>query len=248
MVNEAFTDNQRGAIRKGMLLASRLQRDVPEISDLYRRGDTSMQIAQHLDISSNYGVSEGVARVAVLAAIRGYKGAFGVDSLEGLITDEDELEELERSHQKQAATEMYGLGLGIHAETNEGRSKRARKAYQRGRGLGGMSEKDRTASRSKAGRAAYEGKRGVHGMTSEQLSSLGSKGAINSMRARGVIPWVGREKERAYELSQSPEYQRGTLTLNGRIAITLNAEFHNHEDVRKSNSVRLMLRDYHPKG
>src|SRR3989344_2465532 len=94
-----LTQEQIRAVRRAYTLAEQLQKDIPEIAGLYRNGKHSAEIVRLFDINSRYGVNDELARVAVSTAIRGHNGYFDIKPLEGLIADEDMLEELERKHQ-----------------------------------------------------------------------------------------------------------------------------------------------------
>ena len=75
--------------------------------------------------------------------------------------------------------------------------------------------------------------------------------ALKSVVAKGLVPWVERrftdsccylsEIEVARGLSLLPEYKRGNLVKNGRIAETLNNEFHGGNPVRTNSAVQNKL-------
>jgi len=93
-------------------------------------------------------------------------------------------------------------------------------------------------------------RKGVRGRTHEQMSidsrKAGRKGAI----AKGLTPWTNEETEFAHQLSQQPEYQweKGSNNPgrpnNGLIALELNIQYHNCEEVRTSNKVSQRLIKY----
>ena len=86
--------------------------------------------------------------------------------------------------------------------------------------------------------------------TTEQRSENSRKNVI----AKGLVPWVPTEEtnehytvsevETAYRLAQCPEYRRGSLINNAKIAGELNTIFHNGETVRNRNAVGIQLSRY----
>ena len=102
------------------------------------------------------------------------------------------------------------------------------------------------------GRETCENKLGIHGRTAEQHSEAGRegglKGGLKSAIARGQTPWVtGRipEVEYAYALSFLSEYQgKGHGNNNELIALELNIEYHDCEEVRTARAVQSNLHQY----
>ena len=91
LTNEQFT-----AIRRSIDLGRTLREDIPEIAELYRKGNYLSTIAEELDIRSRYGVTDNVAMFGVHHAISGHDGSFNLDSYVRLIPDEEERRELGR--------------------------------------------------------------------------------------------------------------------------------------------------------
>ena len=220
MGNE-LTNEQCAAISRSIKLGEALIKDHSEIADLYRGGMFASTIAEKLDIQLEYGVTEKIAMEGVNRAIAGHNGSFDLDSYVGLIPKE-ERERLGREHMqeggREGGRETYEKKLGIHGRTTE---------------------QNREGGR-KGGRETYEKKLGIHGRTAEQISEDGRKGAI----AKGQTPWVtGRipEIEYAHALTFLPEFQRGSLVNNELIALELNIEYHDCEEVRTTEAVRVNL-------
>ena len=97
------------------------------------------------------------------------------------------------------------------------------------------------------GRKAYKNKLGIHGRTTEQNREDCRKGGLKSAIAKGQTPWVtGRipEIEYAHALTFLPEFQRGSLVNNELIALELNIEYHDCEEVRTTEAVRVNLYKY----
>ena len=106
-----------------------------------------------------------------------------------------------------------------------------------------LSREHRQENGREIGREAYENKLGIHGRTAEQISEDGRKGAI----AKGQTPWVtGRipEIEYAHALTFLPEFQRGSLVNNELIALELNIEYHDCEEVRNAKAVSVCMSNY----
>ncbi len=97
------------------------------------------------------------------------------------------------------------------------------------------------------GRKAYKNKLGIHGRTTEQHSEAVRKGGLKSAIAKGQTPWVtGRipEIEYAHALTFLPEYRLGSQVSNELIALELNIEYHDCEEVRTTEAVRVNLYKY----
>ena len=149
---------------------------------------------------------------------------------------------------------LYEMRKGIHGLTTEQRSENGRKngkaAYEMRKGIHGITAEQRRENGRKNGKAAYEKGKGIHGITAEQRSENSRKNVI----ARGLVPWVLAEEtnehytfsevETAYRLSQCPEYRRGSLIKNAKIADELNVIFHNEGPVRTESAVGIQLSRY----
>ena len=220
-----FSKEQVGAITRSIKLGRTLQKEHPEIADIYGYYSQT-DIPNMLDIQSKYGVSDSVARTGVFYAINGYEEGFGIEGYVGLITDEEEREWLGREHNVQngqrGGLKLFEQRKGIHGRTAEQMSKDGREA-----GLIG-------------GQTTYEQGIGVHGRTAKQMS----EDALKSTIARGRTPWTDEEKEFAYMLSQEQEYQRGSLVNNELIALELNIQYHDCKEVRSTNAVSVQLSTY----
>ena len=145
---------------------------------------------------------------------------------------------------------LYETRKGVHGMTAEQQSEHGKALYEMGLGIHGMTTEQRRENGRKNGKAAYEKGKGIHGMTFEQRSENSRKNVI----AKGLVPWVPAEEtnehytvsevETAYRLAQCPEYRRGSLINNARIAGELNTIFHNGEPVRKGIAVGIQLSRY----
>ena len=257
-VNEATGKNADGssltveqlvAIRRSGEVGKRLQEDFPEIADRYRNGMTQPEISLEYCIQELYDTtSRDVARIAISYALRGYD--FGGISYPGLIEADEERRNIGLEHNRENGKAAYEMGKGIHGMTAEQQSEHSKALYEMGKGINGMTTEQRRENGRKNGKAAYEKGKGIHGLTAEQRSENSRKNVI----ARGLVPWVLAEEtnehytfsevETAYRLAQCPEYRRGSLIKNAKIADELNVIFHNEGPVRKGIAVGIQLSRY----
>ena len=124
-----------------------------------------------------------------------------------------------------------------------------RKAVEDGTGIHGQtpeqkSEYGRIGGRIGGRKAAAEGK-GIHGQTPEQKSEYGRIGAL----AQGRTLWEKEETEYAHLLSLEPEFQHQKGSWKGKrdyktIAQVLNVDYHNGEEVRSQQAVKINLFKY----
>ena len=76
--------------KKSINLGRILQRNHPEIAELYRGSKESLsKVAEKLDIQSEYSVSDDVAVTGVRYAIVGHEGSLGIESYVGFISEEE---------------------------------------------------------------------------------------------------------------------------------------------------------------
>ena len=144
----------------------------------------------------------------------------------------------------------YEKRLGIHGMTPEQRREHGKANYEKRLGAHGRTPEQRRETGRKNGKALYEMGKGIHGWTTEQRRENSRKAAM----ARGLVQWVLAEEtnehytfsevETAYRLAQCPEYRRGSLIKNAKIADELNIIFHNGEPIRNANTVNHQLSKY----
>ena len=132
--NKGLSREQFRAIKQSIKLGRTLQKEHPEIADIYGY-HPQRHIPKLLDIQSKYGVSDKVASNGVYFAINGHEEGFGIEGYVGFITDEGEREWLGREHNVQSSRKagqitgrkLYEEGLGIHGRTAEQHSEDSRK-------------------------------------------------------------------------------------------------------------------------
>ncbi|MCH7850368.1 MAG: hypothetical protein IH845_01865 [Nanoarchaeota archaeon] len=247
---------QIAAIKRSIILGRSLKQEHPEIADFYREGESLISISDRLNVKQEYRVYGNVALKGVQNAISGHEGKFGLECYDGLIPDNEEREVLARQHRQKYGQFAREEGLGVHGRTAEQMSEDGRKGgyktYKEGLGIFGrtaeqMSE-DSRISGLKGGRKTYEEGLGIFGRTAEQWGEDSRKGGYNATLNRGQIPWVtGRipEIEYAHALTFLPEFQKGSYNNdNVLIALELNIEYHNCEEVRTARTVKDKLSGY----
>lgn len=209
---------QIGAITRSIVLGRILQRDHPEIAELYREINLH-KIVEELDIKSIYRVTEKVAWSAVQKAIAGYNGSLEHKDYEGLINQE-ERERLAEKHRHDSAICSYHKRKGAHGRT----SKQIRIDGCKGGKISGPK--------------SYEEKKGIFGRTSKKIIEDRLKNII----ARGFIPWTDEEVKYAFSLENNPDYQHSNGLHIGKadyrlIAVELNNKYHNSNRVRSARTV-----------
>jgi hypothetical protein len=215
------------AITEALELAIQLQKDYPQIADMYREGKTRQEISDELRILSQYGIkSENVAVRAVGHALAGYTKPNFPHPFEGLMPG-SELERLSREH--------------IQTNGHEGRIAK--------KGVFSLTPEQTRANAILGGQASYENGLGINGYTPEERKKV-SKKAVES---RGELPWVegldkkGRhylgEVEYVMHLCEDPAYQHPSGQHQGKpnwriIAAELNGKYHYGKPVRTPNAVK----------
>jgi hypothetical protein len=150
------------------------------------------------------------------------------------------------------------LGLGAHGINPEtGLSYRAeggRKAAEKGTGIHGYNPETGLSYRAEGGRKAAEKGTGIHGYNPETGLSYRAEGGRKAAElGLGIhslqTPWGEEETGYAHLLSLDPEFQHQKGPNKGKgdyktIAQVLNEDYHNGEDVRNANAVKINLFNY----
>ena len=113
------------AITMAAVWGQRIQREHPEVVEMYRSLTPFSRIVRALRLIEGYGVSEHVARNAVVYALRGYRWGFGVESYAGLITDVEELDRIVSGYRKKVGKRLRKQKRGICGLSKEERRKAA---------------------------------------------------------------------------------------------------------------------------
>lgn len=179
MMSSGISGEQIAAIKRTIYLARRLQKDHPEIADLYRKGNYQPEIVNLLSLCKEYNVTEAIARSAVGVALRGYKDNSRESGFEGLL-NELELSELFNQHQSQHAIDLYLEGRGVCSLTPEEKSKFGKiggkiageLAKKKGLGICGLSTEERRRighlAGQMGGKTVRDLKKGIFAYTPEQ--------------------------------------------------------------------------------
>ena len=116
---EGLTPGQITSIKIGVQIGKDLQGLYPEIAEDYRKGMTYKEIVKKYNITEQFELSERTSQTAVRFSIRGIVEIFGLESYSGLITDEEELERLAKTHKIEGGKRLYEQGKGIHGKSEE---------------------------------------------------------------------------------------------------------------------------------
>ncbi len=111
-------------------LGRRLQQEHPEVADMYRRLISFPKIIERLRLVKDHGVSEHIARNAVVYALRGYHWGFTVEPYEGLILDPDELKRIASGYRRKTGETLRRSKKGICGLSAEEQRKAACKGAQ----------------------------------------------------------------------------------------------------------------------
>lgn len=173
------------AIRMAILAGLRIQRDHPEIAEMYRDGKFIREIANELNIAGQYGLrSEQGAISAVGHALRGVeKTILGVNSYQGLIS-KDELENLCTRHNTENGKRNTRMKVGIHALTHDEKSKigivggsiGGKECYKRKVGAHAADYEEQR----RRGFRTVESKIGIFGLSKEERIQASRKGGEHS--------------------------------------------------------------------
>ena len=243
---EELLPEQIAAIRWAVIAGKQLQKDHPEIADLYRSGRTHPEIVEELQVQIRYSISSiQVAIRAVCFALIGFKipGLDRCDPFPGLLGG-DESEELCRQHRSNSSIGMRdaGVGLfgidvatqrknkskggrttkskakGIFALTAEQRSANAIKVYDSGKGIAALSPEEK----SEAGKKAFQAKKGIH-----SLDSDGKRAAcLKSLETQGIKTWSDEEDAFLRIVLTSKEYTLLEKSCRKRDYERINREYH----------------------
>jgi len=101
MPSKSIHAGNLSAIRLAADLGRRIQEEHAEVVGMYRKLVPLSRIIKRLRLIKAYGVSEHVARNAVVYAVRGYHWGFGARNYEGLIRDAEELARIRSGYKRQ---------------------------------------------------------------------------------------------------------------------------------------------------
>lgn len=223
---QEFTPEMITSIIRAIELGKSLQKEHPEIADLYEEKPLN-EIVTELGIS----VSRVNMKVAVYFAKNGNPGYFSTGPYTGLITDKSKLEILRKKHKRRGMI--------------EGGRKTGNKTYKERKGIHGISEEEHYRYSYLGGIRGYEQGKGIHAQSSEERKKASHKGVIS----RGLTLRIEGELHEAYMLSQNPEnqYQKGThkgRPIWEKIAYAINKKYHGGNQIITRGSVEIAVRNY----
>lgn len=263
---------QIAAITLAGRIGKRLQKDRPELAELYRSGKTQPEIVEILNIKEEYEIkSSRIAISAVCFALIGFMGNPRCKAYSGLM-DENELETLCREHRNANGEKMrdekvgfFSLSedeqrrnkqkagrtaksqrKGIFALTSEEIGKNTRKAYEEGRNWWARLSLEQ---RREHGKRLHKRGVGIHKLTSAEKREAAFKG----LETLGITPWSQEEDSYLLDVLKSSDY---VLTAGAvkkrdysRINEEVNKRFHNGHPTRTKNAIKqrlIMLMDSVP--
>jgi hypothetical protein len=244
--NYKFQASQIMAVKAALELAKVLQKDLPQIAQSYTNLVHRRDIVLKYAIGERYGVSDYIAKQAVLYAIRGYEGNL-VESFRGLIDDKFVLEELCFQHRSISTRNTNARGVGFMKLNSVERRKVWDKsdATQRrnGTGLYGLTTEQRKILGKKATKTNRENGTGFYGFTKEEQSDNGKRGAL----AQGSVLFTRDELTAIanYHSSEDFFYTEGNHIGQPNLSLItdqINIEFHSGKNVRSVQSISTAMR------
>ena len=222
------------AIKESILLGRQLQRECPQIREKWYAIQFLNEIIDFYEIIPTYTRSMNIAKMAVVHALRGHPGGYGIGSYSGLITDQSELERLCKMHLSKAGTKTYDEKKGVHALTTEERKKIGEDVFKRRLGIYARSYEQVIADNIEAGKI----------------------GGIKSAESRGYATWTRLvpyrnelipEIEYAHRLSNWKRYRNGKKVKTRLLAESLNKKFYRGLHTRNSRSLSTALAEFRKK-
>ncbi len=243
---ENLQTEQIAAIRLAAITGSQIQRDNPEIADLYRSGKTQPEIVEELQVQVRYNINNiQVAISAVCFSLIGFKNNSidRCDPYSGLLS-EKESDELCRQHRSSSGERIRDGGIGIFglsdAANRKNKSKGGKTTHSRGKGIFAITKKQRAANakrlyeqgkgiaalsteeRRLAGKKLHEAGKGIH-----SLDSDGKRAAcLKSLGAQGMEIWSREEDEFLIVVLTSSEYTFLEKGCRQRDYERINREYH----------------------
>lgn len=176
------------AIHFSNRMAVKIARDLPEIADDYRNGDSLTKLSEKYFLASTYSLTESIARTALCRA------------LILLIDDKEERKKLNLQHKTDCGYSNFVHGKGLFGLNEERKKEASRKAgnttFKRRRGIHNLSLEER----SRLGKLHYP--LGLGKMSKEKRATM----SRNSVISRGYIPWEDGERLYFVTLYKNPDF------------------------------------------
>jgi hypothetical protein len=113
-----ITDDQFGGIRRCLEASLTMQKDYPNMFDLYQQEGSALNVVKSLDLSTKYHLSEEQTERAIYGAIQGHVGGFGIDSFEGLV-EKTTWEEARFQNQSARGKKLKKNKQAVHGRTTK---------------------------------------------------------------------------------------------------------------------------------
>ena len=133
-----------GAMILSVKIGLDLQKNHPELADIYRCGHTLDQIAEQLNVRLHYNVSSSVASTAVRRALRGYYERMH-GNYDGLLED-SEADKIAHDRKQQNGKRENKSKIGCFAITPKERQKIGERMRHDGKGLYGLTHEEHVRS------------------------------------------------------------------------------------------------------
>ncbi len=195
----------------------RIQWEFPEVADEYRSGLSLSDIIRKYQLEKIYSIQPKTAENAPRYALGWYQDTIELSTMtryEGLIPLV-EYKALGKEHNQSTGRMVWIL----MRETKNG--------------MFSISTEERRSIGSKSGNKWFQNKTWIHAQTLEERRDIWRLGAIASWWK----PWSALEEASIAELIKNPEYQRKTRINAQKIAMKINADFHEWKAVRTTRSV-----------
>ena len=224
-----LSPKQLAAIHTSIDLGRTLQRDCPEIMELYRDNFSLAQIVEKLEIQSRYHVGSSVASMGVYKALLGHEGGFRSVAYRGLIPEE-EMRDLGETHMHisgslyghRGGTRAYEKKGGCHGINPKTGERYCEEGAKKGGSLGGIK------GGQKGGRQRTIQKGQTPWITTEDIEAQGLEHTVS-------------EIEYANFLSQQQKYRIRSNVACKKIAEELNRIYHHNMPIRNPDAVRHQL-------
>jgi len=261
MNEEIISSRQVAAITLAGRIGKQIQKDHPEIANLYKLGKTQPEIVETLSVNETYGVeSSQIAISAVCFALIGFGGNTRCEAYSGLI-NKSELETLCQEHRSVSGERMREGGIGLFSiseeDQRENKRKGGRAAKSQGKGIFALTSEQRgenarrsyeegnswwanltVEERIEHGKKLHKKGIGIHKLTSDEKREA----VLKSLKAQGMTPWSPEEDNYLLDVLKSKDYvilEKGVRERDySRIVRELNERFHEGTSIRTKIAAR----------
>lgn len=187
-----YTIEMMRTIRWTAEIGKKIKANYPEVADMFRNKKSLSEIAEDLNLSSEYHAKQDIVLRSVRLALKGYPGGFGIRPYRGLL-DHVEYKSLASEHQSDRGYDSpVGQGL-CYEELSSAGKKGGRTSKRLKLGIFALTIEERV----KIGEKAYAA--GLGKLTKKDLSRFGRRSCI----ATGKIHWTRPMLKMAVRLYES---------------------------------------------